>query len=297
MGAGLVASVIGRPAADLARAQEPTPSASPVATPGVQQEFRLDLNVPNADQACDQIESTRDAVAGEEFQVAVCLLHAPEPPAVITFRVFYDDRVVLAPNVGECDGKFREADNLFATQEPGSLPDPEESLDCNPDANAGRTTFGGTSLGEGWDCTSGVVEPWGNRPPPTGNAFNGGCISPAGPYTLAADAPVAMITFRAEGEGRTALTPVEVQITGASGFATGSCNPEIDLPMPCVGGLVTVRAPGGENPLEGVDTGDGGDDWWRWAVIGGFALLFVGGAVLWFGPWRRRPSASQGRGD
>jgi hypothetical protein len=148
-----------------------------------------------------------------------------------------------------------------------------------------RSAFGDSNLGEGFDCTSGVTEPWGNRPPPTGNAFNGGCISVAGPYTLAASAPVAMITFRAEEAGRTAITPHLVSIVGASGNPNGTCNPVVDIEMLCYGGIVTVA---GEDPVESLPD-DGGADI-PWGIIAGFALLFVAGVVLWF----RRPRRAAG---
>jgi hypothetical protein len=205
----------------------------------------------------------------------------------MTYWVLYDDRVVLAPNVGACDGSFAAQDDLFDPESPGGIPSREESLDCNPDANTGQTTFGSSSLGEGFDCTSGVTEPWGNRPPPTGNLFNGGCISPAGPYTLAANAPIAMLTFRAEAEGRTPLTPAMVEVVGESGSSTGTCNPVTDLELACYGGIVTVR---GADPLEDVDD-DGGTPWFRVGIIAAFALLFVGGLALWFLRPKRRAAA------
>jgi hypothetical protein len=244
--------------------------------------LRLDLSFDGPDDACATIEDSREVVSGEEFTVAVCLMNAPEPPAVVTYTLLYDDRVVLAPNVGDCDGNYGETDSLFATPVPGSLPSIEESLDCNPDANAGRTTFGATSLGEGWDCTSGVAEPWGNKPPPTGNAFNGGCISVGGPYTLAANAPVAVVSFRAVDPGRTALTLFSASVVGGSGETTGTCNPVTDVEMLCYGGLVTVS----EDPLDTLPEDDGRDiPWTRLAIMGGFALLFLGGVLLWI----RRP--------
>jgi hypothetical protein len=127
----------------LARAQEPTPPA-PAQTPTATAvpEFRLDLIVDNPDEACASVESTREAVPGDEFMVGVCLLNAPEPPAVVSYFVLYDDRVVLAPNVGNCDGDFQKQEDLFDPESPSGIPSIEESLDCNPDANAGRTTFG-----------------------------------------------------------------------------------------------------------------------------------------------------------
>jgi hypothetical protein len=219
--------------------------------------------------------------------VAVCLVGPPEPPAVVTFTVLYDDRVVEAPNIGECDGNYGNADSLFATPEPGSLPSIEESLDCNPDANAGRTTFGRTNLGENWDCTSGVAEPWGNKPPPTGNAFNGGCISVAGPYTLGTNDPVAMISFRAKELGRTALTLALASITGASGNTVGTCNPQQDIAMDCYGGIVAVSG----DPLDAVpEDADDGLPWPRIGVGIGFALLFLAGFVLWARRERRGPA-------
>jgi hypothetical protein len=266
-------------------AQESTPPA----TPSARQELRLDLSVDDPQQACTRIDSTLEVVPGDEFLVAVCLINAPEPPAVITYTVMYDDRVVLAPNVGECDGDFALADDLFATAEPGGAASIQEALDCNPDMNAGRTTFGGSDLGDNFDCTSGgVVEPWGNKPPPTGNAFNGGCISAAGPYRLAPTAPLAIITFRAESAGDAPLTPARVSIVGESGSSTGTCNPVSDLEMPCYGGIVSVS---GEDPLDELEDDGDGTPWLRIAIGAGFALLFVGGVALWFLRPKRRSAA------
>jgi hypothetical protein len=253
---------------------------------GERQEFVFDLVVADPADACQRIEDTRTVVIGEQFLVAVCLLYAPEPPAVVTFSALYDDRVILAPNIGACDGVFDEARDLFATPVPGAVASLEEALDCNPDANVGRSTFGPTNLGEGWDCTSGgIVEPWGNRESePTGDLFNGGCISIAGPYTLAPSAAVAMISFRAERIGRTAITPNMVQITGASGVTTGTCFPTIDTPMPCSPGFVVV-----EGSAEPTPTDDDGNDlpWSRIGIGAAFGALFLAGLAVLFRPWRR----------
>jgi hypothetical protein len=258
-----------------------------VPTPAPQQAFQLDLSVSDPQDACNNIDTTLEVVPGDEFKVAVCLMDAPEPPAVVTFTVMYDDRVVVAPNVGECDAEFGRADDLFATVEPGSSASIEEALDCNPDVNAGNTTFGATDLGDNWDCTSGgVVEPWGNSPPLTGDAFNGGCISAVGPYRLAPTAPVAIITFRAEEVGETPLTPVRVSIVGEEGASTGTCNPVVDVAMPCHGGLVIVS---GTDPLEGIDD-DGDIPWIRIAIGAGFVLLFAAGMFAWFVRPRPRPA-------
>jgi hypothetical protein len=278
--------------AAVASAQEPTPAVTPEASPSpaAAQELRLDFSVTDPDQACTGIDSSYRAAEGEEFTVAVCLLNAPEPPAVVRYTVLYDDRVILAPNIGACDGDVETQTDLFDPESPSGIPSREESLDCNPDANAGRTTFGTTSLGEGFDCTSGVTEPWGNREGPTGDAWNGGCISAAGPYTLAPSAPVALITFRAVSEGMTALTFFDTEIVGASGIGTGTCNPVKDIDMRCYGGEVHVS---GGDPLEDIDDDDGGGvPWTRIGLGAGFALLFVFGLLLWWRrPRRERPAA------
>jgi hypothetical protein len=92
-----------------------------------------------------------------------------------------------------------------------------------------------------------------------------------------------MITFRAQQAGRAALTPSLVSIVGASGNTTGTCNPVVDVEIPCYGGIVNVA---GEDPIAGLPDDDGRDiPWARAGMIAGFALLFVAGVVLWF----RRP--------
>jgi hypothetical protein len=241
-----------------------------------QAQLRLDFNIENGGGPCAVIDQSAILVPGATTQVAVCLSALSEPPAGVRFTLLYDDRVVRAPNVGLCDGNLDE----------GQIASVEESLDCNPDANAGQTTFGPAGLGEGWDCSSGIVEPWGQREGVlTGEAFNGGCVSIAGPYTLPPSAPVALVTFEAVAPGRAPIFPAIVQITGSSEALPdlGSCQPAVDNPMQCVGGIILVGEE--EEPVPPADEGGGGGRRWLWIAVG--AVIVVVAAGVGVAAWRR----------
>jgi len=227
-----------------------------------QTQFALDLQISDG-RPCETIDELAVIDIGETVEVAVCVINTPEPVAAVTYTLFYDDRVILAPNVGKCDGRFGE--------EEGDVPAPEESLDCNPDANAGATTFGGADLGDGWDCSSeGLVEPWGHRDTLTGEAFNGACISYAGPYRLPPTGAVGVVTFQGVAAGRAPVVPAIVSLAGSETLTElGSCLPaSTPPPMHCRGGVISVRP--AEGGSEGSDNGDR-----RW-----IALVAVGAAVV-----------------
>src|SRR5262245_59304222 len=95
----------------------------------------LDADASNGSGACSPVDDRAEVAQGEEFQVAVCLTSSGETPlAAFKFKVTYDDRLIIAPEVA----------------------DTGEGLDDNPDANAGSSTFSSPTLGGGWDCSGGV---------------------------------------------------------------------------------------------------------------------------------------------
>jgi hypothetical protein len=240
--------------------------------------FVLDMSVADG-RPCETIEElTVLQDVGDTVEIAVCVLNPAEPVAAVSFTLLYDDRVAFAPNIGRCDGNLEE----------GEVASIEESLDCNPDANAGATTFGEVSLGEGWDCSAeGLAEPWGNREGLTGDAFNGACLSVAGPYPEDPPARVmAQVTFQAAGRGRTAITPVLVELVGGTTIANlGSCLPTAAAPLDCVGGVLSVR--GGEDDDGAAGGDEDGDRRWL-ALVAVGAVVVVAAAGVGFAAWRGR---------
>jgi hypothetical protein len=194
----------------------------------------LDADASNGSGACSPVDSSADYAEGEEFQVAVCLTNSGEVPlAAFQFRVTYDDRIVIAPEVA----------------------DGGEGLDDNPDANAGATTFSSPDLGGGWDCSGGVgAYPEGDDDGERngiGVAWSGGCGSIAPGGKSFTQGPLVVIRFRAEGGGETRLTPTQVSVTADDLTEVGSCDPGIDAPMDCEGATITVTGA----PVPGVTPG------------------------------------------
>jgi hypothetical protein len=105
----------------------------------------LAIDADISDGACVDIDAFGAAEEGSlssSIDVAVCL---DSPGAVpvkdFHYSVIYDDTIVTAQEI----------------------PDAIPSLDDNPDANAGATTFTSPThpidLGTGWDCSAGVGGP------------------------------------------------------------------------------------------------------------------------------------------
>jgi hypothetical protein len=117
------------------------------------------------------------------------------------YRVLYNDNLVSAPEV----------------------PTAGTSLDDNPDANVGATTFTTipypNDLGGGWDCNPVAgADPKGDEDGVqngTGSAFSGGCGSPGGPNTLI-QGPLGVITFQGEALGTATLTLSQASATDDS---------------------------------------------------------------------------------
>jgi hypothetical protein len=184
----------------------------------------LDANAGNGSGACSPVDGSASFVEGDEFQVAVCLSNPGDVPlAAYQFRVTYDDRLIIAPEVA----------------------DSGSGLDDNPDANAGSTTFSSPDLGGGWDCTGGVEAfPEGDDDSTPGNgtgvAYSGGCASVAGPNQLT-QGPLSVIRFRALGGGEARLTLTAVSITDDDLNEVGSCAPAVDRQMACDGATITIE--------------------------------------------------------
>jgi hypothetical protein len=196
------------------------------ATAGTVPIISIDMDI--ADGACTDIDGSRTQASGS-FQAAVCLVDNPGGVALAGFQfdLMYDDTVILAPEVA----------------------DAAPSLDDNPDANVGTTTFSSPNLGSGWVCDGGVgAHPKGDNNaatgPGNGNAFSGGCGSAAGPNTLITG-PLSVISFNITGTGSTALTLANASVTDDNLAEVGSCNPVTDVQATCNNGdfQTSVGAP------------------------------------------------------
>jgi len=147
----------------------------------------LDMDPTNGSGPCNPIDDSRNVGIGDTYQVAVCLVDAVKPPAAFQFGLLYDD------NLNQCVP---------------SECDPAGCVDGNPDANAGATTWGNTSLGSGWDCyIMQVSPPTCDKDPDTGAGHGNAhikCLSTQQPTLDAGEgisAPIAMVNFKALGEG------------------------------------------------------------------------------------------------
>ena len=185
----------------------------------------LDLDITNGGGPCEVIDSTRAQAAATSFQAAVCLTSNPNAVAVAGFgyKILYDDTIVAAPEVADAGA----------------------SLDDNPDANAGTTTFTPATypnaLGSGWDCSGGVgAYPKGDVDGVTngtGVAYSGGCGSAAGPNTLVTGV-LGVVTFNVLSTATANLTLSAVSVTDNDLIEVGSCSPTVDTAMTCTGGVV-----------------------------------------------------------
>jgi hypothetical protein len=202
------------------------PCGTPTPEPSVT--LALDANISNGSGPCTQIDDVTSISPGQQVQVGVCLLDpsAVLPLAAVQYRVTYDDRVVVVPEIANAG----------------------TGLDDNPDANAGATTFTSTmfpvALGGGWDCSGGVgAYPQGDQNGIPGDgvgvAYSGGCGSAAGPNTLL-QGPLGIITFQAVAVGITSLSILEAGIVNDDLIEVGSCAPTIERPMLCLGASIVV---------------------------------------------------------
>jgi hypothetical protein len=204
----------------------------------------FDVDITNGSGPCTQLDDAASLSVGESRQVGVCLLNpdGAVPIAAYNYRVVYDDRIVVAPEVANT----------------------AEGLDDNPDANAGRTTFTSpaypVALGGGWDCHGGVgAYPVGDTDgvpqDGDGTAYSGGCGSALGPNTLI-EGPLGVITFYALTPGTTSLNFTRASITQDNLVELGSCAPAVDHPMLCLDATIVITEanptptiPAGQDPL------------------------------------------------
>jgi hypothetical protein len=148
----------------------------------------LDADASNGSAPCNPIDEQVEVSTGDEFKVGICIVNAPIEVSAFDIVVEYDGNIMQAPD----------------------LPEDVGGLDQNPDANAGDTTFGSTSLGDGWDCTSFTVVY------PTGDDKNtadvtdarlvcNAALVDAPDIRLKGTGPVGVITFNATGQGAARL--------------------------------------------------------------------------------------------
>jgi hypothetical protein len=189
---------------------------------------RVSIDMDISDGACVDIDATATGTGSK--RVAVCLLDndGGTPLAAVGYRILYDDRIVQAPEVA----------------------DSGTSLDDNPDANVGATTFTSATypnhLGSGWDCSAGVgAFPRGDADGTPGDgdgmAFSGGCQSAAGPNTMVTG-PLGVVTFNVLNTSPATLELYTVVIVDDNLSEVGSCNPVETVPAACTGGTFNPGA-------------------------------------------------------
>jgi hypothetical protein len=209
-----------------------TPTPEPSVT------LALDADITNGSGPCTQIDDVASMAVGDTRQVGVCLLNPGGTVGIAAFgfRIAYNDRIVVAPEVTNVG----------------------TGLDDNPDANAGATTFTSppypNPLGGGWDCSASIgVYPVGDTDGTPqdgdGTAYSGGCSSPPGPNTLV-QGPLAVVTFNALSPGTSALTLFQATVTNDLPAEIGSCNPLVEIPMTCPDATIIVSG----DPLPATNT-------------------------------------------
>jgi hypothetical protein len=181
--------------------------------------LEIDL-VKDGSDWCDPVDDADDRTvnAGVTYQVAICLSDATQAPGGFNLDLVYHNQL------NACD----DVDS-------GST----ASLDDNPDANVGSTTFNGTSLGTGWNCNFGSIDPprCDKAGDGSGRAYMQCGCSATGCGTLAVgagtSAPIAVVSFRAISGGEDDLTLENVSIIDATEgqgefvscyFGQGPCN-------------------------------------------------------------------------
>ena len=185
---------------------------SPGSTPALAQGdpyLAFDMDAENGNGPCDPIDASSLVSAGETYEVAVCLVDAPDAPSAFQINIKYDD------SINQC------VPAQCSTS---------ECLDSNPDANVGATSWE-TSLGDGWDCNvMGMAPPICDGDPETGagrgKAFLA-CLSlqnltlPVGPGVVS---PLAVATFISTGEGTDTFTMEDTLVTDFQAFEYVSCH-------------------------------------------------------------------------
>jgi len=184
------------------------------------QHLAIDADLSNG--VCDPVDPQAVVVKGAMFQVAVCLLDAPEAAEAITVHVGYDSKMVVPPEIPDAGG----------------------GLDDNPDANAGVTTFGSQTLGVGWDCTTfGVSWPVADAPLVPGSDALINCNGDLrNPLNTLHNGALVVITFQARkrGESRVRLLPDTSYSTES--FHDYNCEGGWE-PIRCEGAAIEISKP------------------------------------------------------
>jgi len=161
---------------------------------------------------CNPVDTTfsRPVNAAVTYEIALCLSDATSSPAGFNLDLIYNDTL-----------------NSCTDLEPGGA-----SLDDNPDANAGSTTFTTPDLGTGWNCNFGSVDPPVCDKDPLTGAGKGraymqcGCTN-IGCATLAVGAgtskPIAVITMKAISAGADSISLDSVSIINEDGIEFVNC--------------------------------------------------------------------------
>ena len=196
--------------------------------------LEIDL-VKDGSDWCDPVDATASRPADNTaYQIAICLTDSLKAPAGFNFEVVYDEALNTCTNV---------------TTIPGA------SLDDNPDANAGTTTFSTPGLGTGWDCSDyDLSEPVCDLSGSMGTAYMS-CMSAAGTLTLpfgsGVSAPLAVLNLKAANVGVDNLALQNAAVFDASVTQILACTTPSSA---CVGATVNVNindwtpTPGGVPP-------------------------------------------------
>jgi len=191
--------------------------------------LELDMDVTDGTGPCNPVNTSRNSSEGQTYKVAVCLSDSEFSPAGIQFNIIYND------DLNQC----------VPDTSPGT-----GSLDGNPDANVGATTFTTPDLGVDaqWDCagTGGL-----NPPKCDANTTENGpgkgvatlaCGDASGPYTLPVGAgvssPIAMVEFHVLSGGTDTLSLNDVAIIDLELIDIVRCNSVAGFDS-CFGGTDT----------------------------------------------------------
>jgi len=178
--------------------------------------MEIDLVKEAATEWCNPVTTSASREDVSEYSVAICLTDAPAAPAAFQFEVVYDSELNTCENEAYPTG---------------------DSLDDNPDANAGSTTFSTTNLGTGWDCNIMDIQP--PDPPSEPKCDQGGAMGRAWiacmctatgcatlPSGAGVSAPLAVLHLKAKANGEDAMK-IENAAAGTSEetFITSCANP------------------------------------------------------------------------
>jgi len=184
--------------------------------------MEIDL-VKDGSTWCNPVDATASRAADNTaYQIAICLTDSPAPPAGFQFEVVYN------PALNTCDNVAGDV----------------TSLDDNPDANAGSTTFSTPNLGTGWDCNiMDVLEPLCDQGGSMGRALIACMCVAEGCATLPSgagvSAPLAVLNLKAAHVG---MDHMKIENAAAGGEDTIAYITKCTKPAnACVGATVNVH--------------------------------------------------------